>query len=59
VIAYLVRRRFNMIDALGLIWIALTFHDRNWFGVAVVAATFPVLSVLAERALPEPPEVKP
>ncbi len=58
-IAYLVRRRFNMIDALGLIWIALAFHDRNWLGMAVVAVTFPILSVLAERSLPEPPKVKP
>ena len=49
-IRYLSERRFNAIDALGMIWIALAWSERNWLALIVVAALFPLASVLAGRA---------
>lgn len=48
-IHYLSKRRFNAIDSLGMILIALAWHDRNWLAVLVIATVFPLASVLAER----------
>lgn len=49
-IGWLAHRRFNFIDGLGLVWMALAIHERNWLSAIVIAALFPLASVLAERA---------
>jgi len=48
-IRYLSERRFNAIDASAMIWFTLAWSERNWLAVIVIAALFPLASVLAER----------
>ena len=49
-IRFITHRRFNYIDATGLVLVAWAFQDRNWIALVGFAVAFPLASVLAERA---------
>jgi hypothetical protein len=59
VIAYLARKQFNFIDGLGFVSVGIAVNNEQWIVAAVLSVVMPILSILAQRALPEPPEVKP
>jgi hypothetical protein len=58
VISFLVRKQFNFIDGLGYVWVGIAINNEQWIVAAVLSVVMPILSILAQRALPEPPEVK-
>ena len=49
-IRFITHRRFNYIDAFGMVLMALAFQDQNWIALVGFAVAFPMASVLAERA---------
>ncbi len=55
-IAYLARKQFNVIDGLGFVWVGIAVNNEQWTVAAVLSVVMPILSILAQRALPEPPK---
>ncbi len=58
-ISFIVRKQFNLIDVLGFSWVGMAINDDQWIVAAVLSVVMPILSILAQRALPEPPKETP
>ena len=47
---FITHRRFNYIDAFGMVMMSLAIQDRNWIVLIVIVPAVALVSVLAERA---------